>query len=78
MVVIIRVYQPGHSYSLKSAYKFITVGVIRREDVHIYGMSNSWIGWRDLKAIDKELYRLGVRMAHWTHDNKNHTYKLRG
>jgi len=78
MIVIIRVYQPGHSYLLRSAYKFITVGVIRRDNAYIYGMSNSWIGWRDLKAMDRQLFNLGVRMAHWSHNGTNHAYKLKG
>ena len=78
MIVIVRVYDDGNGYLIKSPYKFITVGVIYNDDIYIHGMSNSFIGIRDLKAMDKKLHEMGIKMAHWSHAGKNHAYKLKG
>jgi len=78
MIVIVRVYEPGGSYSAKSPYKFMTVAVLNRRKVYIYGMQASQIEWTDLRSIDRELYKIGVRVAHWTHNGAGRRYKLKG
>jgi len=78
MVGILRVYAPGDSYAASSKYKFITVGVIRHHVVTIHGMRSSGIRWRDVKALDKVLFRLGIKQAVWTHDGVTQNYTLRG
>lgn len=78
MIVIVRVYADGSSYADKSPYKFMTVGVIKRQCIFIYGMHSSKIDWLDFKAIDKALYQIGVRAARWSHNGVGHTYTLRG
>ena len=75
MVGIIRVYAPGVTHPLP--YKFFTVAVLRGGLCEIHGMFDSHITVHDLKAMDKELRRFGVKKAAWVHNGEIHEYNLR-
>lgn len=73
---IIRVYDSVDTVE-PAPYKFFTVVEIDGDTASIHGMYDSKITLEDLRAMDVELSKIGVKFAAWQHNKKKHTYRLR-
>lgn len=73
---IIRVYDTIDTVE-PTPYKFFTVAEIEGGTASIHGMHDSKITLADLRAMDVELSKIGVKIATWQHNGEKHVYRLR-